>query len=348
MIKIGITYDLKDEYIAKGYSNEETAEFEHPDTVNAIEAALRTLGYKVERIGNAKELTKKLAEGKRWDMVFNICEGLHGFSREAQVPNILDLYNIPYTFSDPLTMSLALHKGHSKTLVRSFGVATPKFKVVTSIEDLEKLDLSYPLFAKPIAEGTSKGINDSRIESFKKLKSVCLELLEKFKQPVLVEEYLPGREFTVGLVGTGKDARVLGVLEILITNKGTNNYYSFDLKTAPDADKYFDCALVSEDVALHCEELALKVWKEMNCRDAGRIDIRLDINNIPNFIEVNPLAGLKPDFSDLVVMAHKKDISYIELIKTIVDSAFKRVNSTENIYIFDDKNGYNRMSTQVS
>ena len=205
---IGLTYDLRHDYLAAGYSQEETAEFDRVDTIEGIESALQALGHETERIGNVKSLVGRLAAGERWDMVFNICEGMFGMGREAQVPALLDAYEIPYTFSDPLILALTLDKGMTKTVVRSVGVPTPDFAVVAAPEDVAAVDLPFPLFAKPVAEGTGKGIDArSKVDSPQQLAAVCRELLAKFSQPVLVETYLPGREFTVGIVGSGATPR---------------------------------------------------------------------------------------------------------------------------------------------
>src|SRR5687768_1093203 len=147
-VRIGLTYDLRLDYLAAGYGEEETAEFDQPGTIDAIEGALRELGHEVDRIGHARSLIGRLALGERWDLVFNICEGLRGPAREAQVPAILDVYEIPYTFSDPLVLALTLHKGFTKQIVRGAGVPTSDFMVVERLEDVERVELPYPLFAK--------------------------------------------------------------------------------------------------------------------------------------------------------------------------------------------------------
>jgi len=154
-MKIGLTYDLRQDYLAEGYSEEETAEFDQPVTIDGIDEALVQLGYETDRIGNAKRLISRLAQGDRWDLVFNFAEGFYGIAREAQVPAILDVYNIPYTLSDPVILSLALHKGLTKTGVRQGGIATPDFAVVERPEEIDAIVLPFPLFAKPVAEGTS-------------------------------------------------------------------------------------------------------------------------------------------------------------------------------------------------
>lgn len=225
---IGITYDLRQEYLNAGFSEEETAEFDRPDTIDAIENTLRELGHQTDRIGRIASLVERLARGDRWDLVYNIAEGMYGVGREAQVPALLDAYNIPYTYSDPLVCALALHKGLAKRIVRDLGLPTPQFFVVESESDLDRIDLPFPLFAKPVAEGTSKGItSESKIQTKRELASVCRRLLKEFRQPVLVETYLPGREFTVGLVGTGEDAEVVGVLEVTLLSNAEQDVYTY-------------------------------------------------------------------------------------------------------------------------
>ncbi len=228
---IGLTYDLKADYVAAGYSEEETAEFDGIATIDAIDAALVECGHETDRIGNGRQLVERLAAGDRWDLVFNIAEGLHGVAREAQVPAILDLYVIPYTFSDPLVMALCLHKGLTKTAVASAGVPTTPFALVESIEDVESVDLPFPLFAKPVAEGTGKGINaESKIKDRDALRRVCERLLARCRQPVIVETFLPGREFTVGILGTGNESRVIGSMEINLLPTAEAEVYSYNNK----------------------------------------------------------------------------------------------------------------------
>ena len=156
---VGLTYDLRDDYLKEGYSEEETAEFDAEVTIDAIDSTLQSLGFQTQRIGNIKSLVKALHGDQKWDLVFNICEGMYGIGREAQVPAILDAYKIPYVFSDPLVLALTLHKGHTKRVVRDFGIPTADFEVVNTLSDVEKVNLPYPLFVKPVAEGTGKGID---------------------------------------------------------------------------------------------------------------------------------------------------------------------------------------------
>src|SRR5436190_15759810 len=187
-MRIGLTYDLRQDYLAAGFSEDETAEFDRPDTVAHLEQALQQLGHTTDRIGHARQLIARLAKGDGWDLVVNIAEGLSGIAREAQVPAILDVYGIAYTFSDPLVMALTLHKGLTKTIVAAAGVPTPAFTVIEPATDLEDMNLPFPLFAKPIAEGTGKGISPaSKVRNVSELKIVCEQLLATYQQPVLVE-----------------------------------------------------------------------------------------------------------------------------------------------------------------
>jgi D-alanine-D-alanine ligase len=326
-MKIGMTFDLRDEYLAAGYSEEATAEFDRADTIDSLENALRGLGHQTDRIGHLKQLVSRLAAGDRWDLVFNICEGMHGIAREAQVPALLEAYEIPCTFADPVVMSVCLHKGLTKTLVEKAGLPTPQFAVVENMADVKNVKLPYPLFAKPIAEGTGKGISPaSCISSFEDLQGVCGELLQRFDQPVLVETYLCGREFTVGLLGSGDEARVLGTLEIVLLSNAEPGAYSYTNKErCEELVRYDFVSGINDDEVQEAERIALAAWKELQGRDGGRIDLRSDGNGQPSFIEANPLAGLHPEHSDLPMIATKVGMPYQQLINEIVQSATKRV-----------------------
>ncbi len=322
-MRIGVTYDLRTDYLALGMSEEETAEFDAEITIASICRALAGLGHQPIRIGNVSALTARLAEGDRWDAVFNICEGLNGYAREAQVPCLLDAYGIPYLFSDALTLAVSLDKGWTKRILRDAGVPTAPFAVIERAADLELVDLPYPLFVKPVAEGSGKGINaHSRANSRGELKQRVLEVMDRFRQPALVETYLPGREFTVGIVGTGDLARVLGVIEIMATDKAAGADYGFENKE--HCDQNIQYRLVEDAQAVAAGDVALNAWRVLRCRDGGRIDVRNDAAGRPHFIEVNPLAGLNPEHSDLCFLAGFKGYSYQQLIGMIVDSFLRR------------------------
>jgi len=323
-MKVGLTYDLRQDYLALGFSEEDTAEFDRPDTIDAIENTLQALGYETDRIGHIRSLVNRLAQGHCWDMVFNIAEGLWGFGREAQIPALLEAYQIPYTFSDSLVSALTLHKGLTKHVIRDQGIPTPDFYVLEKEADLKHIHLSYPLFAKPIAEGTGKGITaKSVIETKRELTSVCRMLLTTYRQPVLIETFLPGREFTVGIVGTGEDAKAIGVLEVVLLKNAEQEVYSYVNKEK--CEELVEYRLMEDDMAKAAANVAVASWRALGCRDAGRIDLRSDEKGQPHFIEVNPLAGIHPEHSDLPILCSKVGIPYKELIKSIMQSAEKRL-----------------------
>jgi D-alanine-D-alanine ligase len=321
---IGLTYDLRSDYLKEGFSEEETAEFDRESTINAIEKTLQELGYTTDRIGHVRSLVNRLAQGDRWEIVFNICEGMYGIGREAQVPAILDAYTIPYTFSDPLVLALTLHKGMTKHVVRGAGISTPDFALVERESDIGKVNLPYPLFVKPNAEGTGKGIDaKSKVSNPAELRSTCLSLLPRFINGLIVETFLPGREFTVAITGTGDDARSLGVMEVILKESAESHAYTYINKEY--CDDHVSYRMVEDETAKECESVALAAWRCLNCRDAGRVDIRLDPQGKPGFMEVNPLAGLHPEHSDLPIICNFQGIPFASLIGMIMESAGKRI-----------------------
>ena len=322
-LTVGLTYDLREDYLREGYSLEETAEFDKPDTIEAIEAVILKNGFAIDRIGHVKALAKRLTAGDRWDLVFNIAEGLYGFGREAQVPALLDAYSIPYTFSDALGQALTLHKGMTKHIVRDLGIPTPDFAVVADEEEIASVNLPYPLFAKPVAEGTGKGISAcSKIDNASDLQTVCLKLLATFRQPVLVETYLPGREFTVGIVGTGRAARAVGAMEVILNPEAEQHAYTYDNKE--HYENLVRYAAANDDEAKKAMDVSVAAWRGLDLKDAGRIDLRSDASGNPQFIEVNSLAGLNPVRSDLPILCRLVGMPYDQLITDILNSALAR------------------------
>ena len=325
-MKIGIAYDLREDYLAEGYGDEETAEFDRLDTIEAIEGTLQSLGFETDRIGNIRKLAARLVAGDRWDMVFNIAEGLKGFGREAQVPALLDAFEIPYTFSDPLVLSLTLHKGMTKHVIHDLGIPTPEFTIVASPSDIDAVRLPLPLFAKPVAEGTGKGISaSSKIMTKKDLDSVCRRLLVAFEQPVLLETFMPGREFTVGITGTGEEAAAIGAIEVMLNKDAEPGAYSYTNKKK--FEEFVEYRLVKDEMAQKAVEVSLAAWRGLGCRDGGRIDLRSDAEGAPRFLEVNPLAGLNPEISDLPILCNLAGMPYQELISRIMESALRRVKN---------------------
>jgi len=322
-VRIGFTYDLRDDYLRQGYSEEDTAEFDAAETIDAIELALKSLGHTVDRIGGIKPLAARLAAGDRWDLVFNYAEGMFGLAREAQVPALLDAFQVPYTFSDGLVFAVTLHKGVTKHVVRGLGVPTPDFAVVSSAGEVARVQLPCPLFVKPVASGSSVGISAaSYVAEPAALPAACGRIIEKYKQPALVETYLPGRELTVGISGTRARARVLGVLEVVFTTDAEAHGYSYANKKLVHA-RY---RIADDAAARGAADIALRAWTGLGCRDLGRVDCRCDATGRPQFLEVNPLAGLHPVLGDLVILAGLVGVGYEALIGSIVSSAVDRLD----------------------
>lgn len=328
---IGLTYDLRSDYLAEGFSEEETSEFDKEETIEDVERALHKLGYATERIGHVKSLLHALNKGQRWDLVFNICEGMYGIGREAQVPAILDAFQIPYTFSDPLVLSLTLHKGMTKRIIRDAGIPTADFAVISTIQEIDKIKLPYPLFIKPNAEGSGKGIAwNSKVNSLTELKATAQHLWKTIQGSLLVETYLSGREFTAGVVGTGEDSVSVGCMEVHFNQHAKDSIYSYDMKT--NWEEYISYSLPDKEIANQVCGLAIDAWKVLECRDAGRIDIRFDARGVPHFIEVNPLAGINEKTSDLPILARMNGVSYDSLIESIITSALKRTKPDTKLH----------------
>jgi D-alanine-D-alanine ligase len=301
---------------------DDTAEFDKQETVDALDESLRKMGYETEQVGNSFQVIEALASGKRWDLVFNIAEGLYGDGRESVIPAILDQYRIPYVFSGPVIMGLSLNKHLTKLIVKTAGVPVSPGMLIADIQDINKCNLEYPLFVKPVSEGTGKGITEkSLVHSFDELRNMAEWILKKFNQPALVEEYLPGREFTVGIVGSGDDAKAIGGMEVMCSD---NLPYSVEVKE--NYQQYCQYKPLDEDIASECKKVALDAWKAIGAVDAGRVDLKADKNGRICFIEANPLAGLNPIHSDLPILARMYGIEYQKLMEMIMKSAIKRLD----------------------
>ena len=322
---IGITYDLKTDYLKMGFSEEEVAEFDTEETVEGIDKALQFLGYTTQRIGHVKNLIQLIQEGNRWDLVFNICEGIKGTGREAQVPAVLEIYNIPYTFSDVCIMSMTLNKAFTKHVVMNAGFKTAPFQLINTLDEIDTRKLPFPLFVKPALEGTGKGIDEtSLVKNRDELYNTCIDRINKGYAPLLIETYLSGREFTVGVIGTGNDTRVVGAMEVNYNKNLSNTIYSYENKAHYEGKINYT---IPEDAILQsCVEMASGIWKLLGCADAGRIDVRMDKDGLLNFIEINPLAGLNLIHSDLPIICYLNGLTYEFLIGEIINSAKKRYN----------------------
>ena len=322
-MKIGFTYDLRSQH--KPDENSPTdyyGEYESEETVAWIKKALTSLGHDVIQIGNITALINFLAKGKRVDLVFNMAEGRYGRARESQVPGVLEAYKIPYTFSDPLSLAICLDKGLTKDILNSAQIATAEYQVLAPNVAI-KTTIQYPLFLKPVYEGASKGIDENAIiTSEKELIARVNWLWGNYQQPVLLEKYLSGREFTVGVLGTGKDAYVVGMMEISLKEK-REIYGFFEKENYKKLTSYnFD---IESPLKEKLAEIATASWRVLQCRDAGRVDIRLDEKGIPHILEINTLPGLDRIHSDLPIIAHSVGMSFTELLDQILHHAMKRM-----------------------
>ena len=321
-MKIGLTYDLRSWYTDRGYSMEDTAEFDKKETVDALDDSLKNMGFETEQIGNNFQLIEALAVGKRWDLIFNIAEGLYGDGRESVIPAILDQYRIPYVFSGPVVMGLSLNKHFTKLIVNAAGVPVSPGMLISDIQDIKNCHLEFPLFVKPVSEGTGKGITEkSLVHSSDELKTMIEWIITRFNQPALVEEYLPGREFTVGIGGSCDYSEAIGGMEVICSE---NLPYSVEVKE--NYQQYCQYKPLDKDIEGECKKVALDAWKAIGAVDAGRVDLKGDKNGRICFIEANPLAGLNPIHSDLPILARMYGIEYQKLMEMIMKSARKRLN----------------------
>ena len=325
---------IRDLSIAELIARDEFAEWDSPTTIAAVETALSHLG-KVVRLEAKEDFPERLREA-RPDIIFNIAEGFHGVNREAHVPAICEFFGIPYTGSDPFTLSLCLDKARTKETLTFHGIPTPRFAVVETIGDLEKVTrLSLPLFVKPVHEGSSKGITDGNLcwDRSQLLRQTKF-LLENYRQPVIVEEYLPGKEFTCAVLGNGREATVLPIVGMNFESlpKGALPIYSFDAKFVWDRPEnpldIFQCpASITRELQASIERVTLDAFRVLGCRDWARIDVRLDAAGVPNVLEVNPLPGILPDPADnscLPKAARAAGIGYEELIQSCLKYAAAR------------------------
>lgn len=322
-MRLGLTYDLRDDYRALGFTEESVAEFDSAETIDALAGALARLGFTVERIGHVRALAERLARGERWDLVFNIAEGVAGRSREAQVPALLEAYNVPYVFSDPLTAAATLDKAVAKHLVRDAGVPTAPFALLRDEHDIAACGLTYPLFVKPVAEGTGKGCDrTSKVLNRGALRRAARAIHARFNQPAIAESYLPGREFTVGITGNGRTAEIVAVMEIELLEMDAGAVYSlFEKEECENRVRY---VLADDDEARLAGQTALAAYRALECRDAARVDLRSDGDGVPHFLEVNVLPGLHPTHSDLPILASLAGVSFDELLDRILTACLAR------------------------
>lgn len=322
-VRVGLIYNVKRIKPAMDGENDDDAEYDAPSTIDAIRMAIEGLGHEVVMLEARADILRKI-EDARIHVAFNVAEGLTGRTREAVIPAILEMLEIPFTGSDAATMALTLDKALAKRVVRDAGVPTPRSLVMFTGKEKLPSEITFPVMVKPVAEGSSKGVMDSGVaESEEELRRRAVNLIQKYKQPALVETYLPGREFTVGLLG-GPKPKVLPPMEIVFQSGAKNPVYSFAHKQEAGQVRYEVPAKIEPKLLKEIETVCKKSFEALGCRDVARIDVRCDARGVVNFIECNPLPGLTPGWSDLCLIADASAISYEELIKQILSPALRR------------------------
>ena len=330
-LRVGFTYNVKRIKPTVDASEDREAEYDAPPTLQAIREAIASWGHEVVDLEANQELPALLTSTPI-DLVFNIAEGFKGRNRESQVPALLELLDIPYTGSDPATLSIALDKALAKRIVKQHGIHTPTFQTMhTGNERLLKDFTGWPLMVKPVAEGSSKGIvSKSVCNSEDELRAVVREMVQKYKQPALIEEYIGGREFTVGLLGERRP-KALPPMEIVFLDPSElTPIYSFQHKLASNDRIRYDVPAKLDPALLEKLKAAARAaFLALGCRDVARIDFRMDHNGRVYFLECNPLPGLTPGWSDLVLIAQGAGMDYRTLIGEILSGAIRRYKERE-------------------
>lgn len=324
-LRVGLVFNLKRQKMSLGGDDHE-AEFDSPTTVAAIQQAIESFGHEVVLIEATAGFLTKITQ-EQIDVVFNIAEGVAGRSREAVVPAVLDLLGIEYTGSDATTLALSLDKALAKRVVRQSGVPTAEFFVMLNAREPLPESLSYPVVVKPNAEGSSKGISQACVaRNEDELRALARDLIERYHQGALVEAFLPGREFTVGLLGQNDEPRVLPAMEIVFLDQSiAHPVYTFAHKIEADTNiRYESPAKLEPELAEEIAHVARAAYRALGCRDVSRVDVRLDANGRACFIECNPLPGLTPNWSDLCMIAKSAGMDYRTLIGEILAPAVLR------------------------
>lgn len=325
---IGLTYDLKTDYVFKDSDPPDAnAEFDHPLTINLIARSIESLGYKAVKIGNVNELLKKL-DNLKVDIVLNISEGISGRNRESQVPIILEMMNVPFVGSDGLTLGLSLDKAMTKKILISENIPTPRFfETEDPANNAAKIkDVKFPLIVKPRYEGSSKGLSEkSRVENLDELREQIGYIVKAYKQSALVEEFIPGSEYTVAIIGNNHPD-VLPPVQIKIDGelKLGNKFYTF-ARIRSKRLEYVCTDKIDKTLKARLMDLALKTYKAIDARDFGRVDFRVDENNNPYVLEINPLPSLSSEDVFMCIANYLK-VPYSEMIRRILEAAFLRYN----------------------
>ena len=326
-MRIGLSYDLKTEVLDTAMTDDALEEYDSSETVEIITSAIEARGHRVVWLGGGEQFLDSIRR-EEVDFVFNIAEGRGTYrSREAQIPAILEMLNIPYSGSDPQCLAVCLDKPLTKKIIALEGINTPRWLVVDDKESQSLLSLerfNFPVIIKPAYEGSSKGIRQTSIAlSMHHAVNEVRRLLELYRQPVMVEEFIDGDEVTVGITGN-KPPEIVGVMRILPKNKTEHFVYSLEIKRDYEALVDYECpARIKPETIKNIEDISLRIFRKLGCRDFARVDFRVKADGTPYFIEINPLPGLGT-YSDLIIMAIKMGWTHHGLIGAVLDAALKR------------------------
>ena len=326
-MRVGLAYDLKTSVAAAENAEDALEEYDSTETVDIIERTLHDREHEVVRLGGGEEFIDNVRREKV-DFVFNIAEGRHSYrSREAQVPSALEMLDIPYSGSDPLTLAVSLDKPVTKTLVRANGVLTPRWFTLASEEKIRSARwdvIPFPVILKPSFEGSSKGIRLSSLaHNVREAEAEARRIICDYRQPAMVEEFISGEEVTVGMVGN-HPAKVVGMMRVVPKQKTEHFVYSLEVKRDYVNLVEYECPVNLPAATLtNLEQAALAVFRCLGCRDFARVDFRVNKKGRAQFIEINPLPGLGT-YSDLVIMTGKLGWSHEELIGSVLDAALER------------------------
>ena len=327
--KIAIAYNSKNKAVPKRRPKDIYAEFDSLEIINAIKKAILNCNskYKVILIEADEECYKKFQKEKP-DIVFNIAEGFHGRNREAQIPLILEMLQIPYTGSGPLALSLCLNKAKTKEILQYYKIPTPKFQVIHSLKDKISKKLRFPIIVKLLYEGSSMGLyNKNIVRNKKELKESVKKLISSYQEPLMIEEFLTGKEFTVGIIGNKPG--VLGMIEIYLDKYPQHfDALTYEAKGVRYDDAYSGKPRISKKLQKKICQIALKTHNVLQCRDFSRVDIRCDKKGNPYFLEINPLPGISPSMEHISFfpkIARMNGINYNMMIKMMLDVSLKRI-----------------------
>ena len=327
-MRIGLSYDLKETITLQQASCDDSyEEYDSLETVELIATSLEAEGHTVTMLGGGRDLLSKILDN-RVDFVFNIAEGRGTYrSREAQVPSVLEMLNIPYSGSDPECLSICLDKPLTKKLVAWEGVSTPTWRIINDRQELDQINRCrslFPAIIKPAYEGSSKGIRlTSLVEDAKQANEVIECLLDKYHQPAMMERVIIGDEVTVGIIGNSPP-KVLGVMRVLPKQRNDYFLYTVEVKRNYLELVDYECpAGLEEKVLQRIQTASLKAFEALGCRDFARLDFRISAAGVPYFLEINPLPGLGTH-SDLIIMARKLGWNHGQLISALLNAALER------------------------